>query len=346
MIASFVLALGAATQFAGGDARDLALCLQQASQRPVAVSVLSKRDFRPFTFDMSESYGFAKTLKEATDISQTPGVHMAFSDRLLPRSFIEVDPIYQASTASPFSAFEVAQSVSNGEVTLQTPKGGALDRNLLGRINFTKALDVHWTVDHVSIPVFVDKMPERDFLILVGKATGTVLSNTKDRYRLELDPTEFRFRANNTFKKFGGEAELKRLTDAQRWTIEMAQFAVGIADNESLKRAFASRGSSATIVLGASGKQQLYAALSRFAQQATSMLSTAERRPRGAEQRVNAPGVGSSGSEARVPVFVSQVNWNMDVALVLRSNFNVRVLAFSGPRGRNSRQVSLDFGRG
>ena len=206
---SLLLAAVAIASFPGGNYNDLAKSISEATKQSVVV-VLSAppKPLKAFQYNEASLDELGKAIQTNTGLMRMPGIHMLFTDGLLPLDKIgKAGPGLGQITMKDFPETAVA----NGAVTFSTEKSEGLKLDSLK--GFAKPVKLHWYYTGLTAGMQVKGTPELDFLGLLARTLGARFQNTTNEFKIDFEPVEIRNRAIRTIqadKAEGDEMEKKR----------------------------------------------------------------------------------------------------------------------------------------
>ncbi len=343
------LALLSVLNFPAGSAHDFVEALGTGTGKTVVAfySSISRHD--GFSADPSDLGTFVRIVKSKTGLQQAPGVEHVFSDGMIAPFLIKLPPIYNSTQSFSRTGADSFQ-VKQGIVTV-SKNASSLNLTELMQRPWTSTIEWHWTFDSYSISTTFKELPEQEFLKLLAKAAGMRLDKTKTGYAFKLIPSEFRRRANATIAKYATAEKVAKLGQQDKWRLEMTQFALSIASDLHIQKAFETEDGEAAIFMEGANKQFLGSKLLNMAQNASTLIRNGgDSHTLTTLKPVNENGAGGlefRGSPAAIAGFAEAVDWRRPVTLYLRSSFRVRIIGSSLPRNPSysgpTSPVSVDF---
>jgi hypothetical protein len=298
------------TTFSGGGASDLAASLAGATQRGAVIAVLDRQNYRKFTFEPMDATQMAQAVLAATGLKQAVGVDLAYHPNRIPQWFAQIPPFGgQGGSANLTLVSPPKVAWKDGKLTWKTPKGEASRVEELQRA-FSKPLEWHWTHEPYAMVFHVIDMPEADVLRHIAKAVGGKLAATRDRFRLDFDPEQFRQRARGLFVTPSIQ-RLENLDEMSRANFELSRSAIGMASSAQIRQAFYDRGGQTAITLGP-GQMGMV-------QQRMAVRLSFEQQPRQTRE-----GGRRGGNISRR---LASVDLRQGAAIILRSDFRTEIEA-------------------
>ncbi len=345
------LALLSVIKFPAGSPHDFVKALGPATARQCVVlfSYAPDNNYKEFSADPTQTSHFSWIVNSVAKLRQAPGLDFAFSDGLISRNLISLAPIVERANPR-YSIESEFFKVKDGIVSTDDRASTKSMQDIFNH-EWKSEVDWHWTMRSYTLSVACKDIPEAEFLKYLAKAAGMRLDKTKAGFAFKLVPSEFRRRANATIAKYAPAEKVGKLNQQDKWRLEMTQFALSIASDLHIQKAFETEDSEAAIFMEGSTKQFLGSKLLKMAQSASSLVRNGgDSRSLTSLKPVNENGAGGlefRGSPAAIAGFTEAVDWRRPVTMYLRSNFRVRIIGSTLPRDPNysgpTAPVSVDF---
>jgi hypothetical protein len=343
------IALLSVIKFPAGSPHEFVEALGNGTGKSVLAFYSSTTSHDEFSADLSDLGSFVRIVKTKTGLQQVPGVEHAFSDGMIAKILIKVQPIFNGNRSFATKGTESFE-VKDGKVSISK---GASSLTVMALMQGPWKTEVgwHWTFDSYNFSASFKELPEKEFLMLLAKAAGMRLDRTKTGFEFKLIPSEFRRRANATITKYATPEKVSKLGQEDKWRLDMTQFALGLANDQQIEKAFGSNDGEAAIFIEGQTKQSLGSKLLKMANEASTLIRNGGDSRGLTSLKPASEGIGGGlefrGSPASIAGFTETVDWRRPVTLCLRSNFRVRVIGSSLSRDPNyagpTAPVSVDF---
>lgn len=185
--------------FPGGTPTSFANKLFDETKRPVIVSQALPTSLPKMEFDPDDMDSIVAGFRAAETTVKMPGVEMSFSDGLIVPAVLNAT--LQVRSATSVAVPTLAKdAVKDGLVTLKMDSNQMMKVSNLADLGFSKSLEVHRTLNDVSLAVRVEGMEEREFLIKVCKLIGGKLLSNSKQYKIVPYGPEFTKRVVKTLR--------------------------------------------------------------------------------------------------------------------------------------------------
>jgi len=262
------LLAAAVVTFPGGTTNDLVKSLREATNQDAVIvrSTILKQALPPISYDPGSADNMNSALHTGAELKIVPGAEPLFSDERIAPSLLRAfgsggrtNRVFDASSGAIVQSYGQAPSQSQGKplaanafdggkITFKTEGSETLDMNTIQAAPFPKRVEMSW--------VYIDLMPSVDFrgaapsifLQKIAKGVGSRFRETDKAYLLELNPEEFRHRAERSMEA------LKIDTSTPEGTMLAAKLKLSLSvvrsmSTQSITEAFASPSSSTQIAL-------------------------------------------------------------------------------------------------
>lgn len=310
------LAVAHPVTFPGGTVTNLVASIAEATKAPVLAAVLDNRRISKFEYDTSNLTEMARTIYANAGLRQAPGVDYAYHPDSISPALVQIEPVRGRGGQPPFRYVTPPRdAMKEGVVTWTTGGGEAFRLEDIDNA-FSKPIVYHWTQEPYAMVARVNGVQEGDFVRLVAKAVGAKLVSTKEQYRLEFDPNEFRRRARNTLRAVTPD-RLRAMRPVARATYELCLAALDLATPQQIAQAFFERGGQTLIPLGAGQMGLAQARLQAELEEVAQRERAQEERDERGDRRGGGPG--------RALRMMSNVDLRHGAAIVLHSDFRTQV---------------------
>ncbi len=248
MMVSLAAAL-AAVAFPGGDWSDLCKSIAESTKKPVVALAGANERAKAFGYDPEQPNEMARAIFAATGFKQAPGLDAVFHHGRLAHWNFQLTATQLLEPTD--QAWGVGnQTVFDGDRVEVLHKPG--QATVLGSVIQIggKRLKVHWTLERYAYKGWLSNVPVKDFLGLLAKAAGGRLTETKERYEIELDAMEYRRRALATLDAAAKRPEFKTLGEPQKDEWELSRAALSEASAPQIAEAMEAPAGKTRILIG------------------------------------------------------------------------------------------------
>src|SRR5688500_13052621 len=187
----------AAVSFQGGNVSDLAKSISDATKQNVVFQAGQQERAPAFVYDPADLNEFARVVQKSTGFRRAPGPDHVFHHGRLPSTSFGVRVVQRVFNDQGWQQGAGLRegALKERKITIHHKTGEATVINNLGLRVFDKPVETHWALENLAVKAWVTDMPVEDFMKYVAKSVGGRMVLQKDRYVLDIDPSEIQRRA-------------------------------------------------------------------------------------------------------------------------------------------------------